>query len=82
MAQGVTYSSKMRCGFNAWRVISDGEIALEMPDGQCCDMSGAIDIAEKIMPSVWRIQTISGGKTDVEYRLFRGKWDAYTTTKD
>jgi hypothetical protein len=74
---GTTYSSKLQCTFHGWRVISDGEIALDMPDGVCCDMGGAIEIAEKIMPSVWRIATFSGGKPDTEYRLILGEWVAF-----
>ena len=71
---GTTYSSKLQCGFHGWRVLADGEIALDMPDGNCCDMDGAIEIAEKIMPSVWRIVTFSGGVMDTVYGNSRGKW--------
>ena len=76
MMTGTTYSSKLKCAFNAWRVIADGEIALELPAGNCCDMGGAIEIAEKIMPSVWRIATFMGGEPDTEYRFSGGKWSA------
>lgn len=73
---GTTYSSKLQCAFHGWRVLADGEIALDLPQNNCCDMSGAIEIAEKIMPSVWRIAVFADGKSDVEYRHVYGKWQA------
>ena len=77
MSEGVTYSSKLQCVFSGWRLLADGEIALDMPEGNCCDMGGAVEIAQKVMPSVWRIATFSGGKADTEYRLSLGKWSAH-----
>lgn len=73
---GTAYSSKLQCCFHGWRVIADGEIALYMPEDNCCNMDGAIEIAENIMPSVWRVATFSGVKQDTEYRLSLGKWTA------
>ncbi len=74
---GTTYSSKLKCAFHGWRVLADGEIALDMPENNCCDMSGAIEIAEVIMPSVWKILTFSGEVPDTAYILLNGKWGAY-----
>lgn len=76
---GTTYSSKLKCPFNGWRVIADGELALDLPADVCCDMGGAIEIAEKVMPAVWRIATFAGGTLDTEYRLECGKWVALCT---
>lgn len=70
------YSGKLMCCFSAWRVIADGELALEMPENNVCDMRGAIEIAETIMPSVWRIVTFEGEKPGTGYRLSLGKWAA------
>ena len=78
---GTTYSSKLKCAFHGWSVICDGEIALHLPDGDCCDMNGAIEIAQNIMPSVFRIATYSGGNTDTEYVLSGRKWAAFTPRK-
>ena len=58
-------------------MLADGEIVLEMPAGNCCDMRGVIGIAEKVMPMVWRITTIAGGLPDTEYRKMRGEWRSY-----
>lgn len=73
---GTTYSSKLQCAFHGWRVLADGEIALDLPQDNCCDMRGAIEIAETIMPSVWRIAVFADRKPDVEYRHWQGKWQA------
>ena len=72
--KAIAYSNELQCVFSAWRVLADSEIALEMPAGNCCDMTGAIEIAQKIMPSVWRIATFVDGKSDVEYRFWKGEW--------
>ena len=71
------YSSAMQCDWQAWRVLASGELALDMPNENCCDMQAAVDIAEKLMPSVWRIATFSGGAPDTEYRNVRGEWLAF-----
>jgi len=75
----VTWSSKLGCFFMAWKVITDGKLALEMPADNCCDMRGAIEMAEAIMPNVWLIATFSGGKADMEYRrtFEDNKWIAF-----
>ncbi len=77
MTIGKAYSSKLKCTFHGWEVIADGEIALNMPDEVCCDMRGAVEIAEVIMPSVFRIATFAGGKPDMEYLFSCGKWTAF-----
>lgn len=74
---GTAYSSKMKCTFLRWWVLADGEIAVDIPEGTHCDMDGTIEIAQKIMPSVWRIAVFAGKNIDVQYRLFLGKWAAY-----
>lgn len=77
MMNGATYSSKLQCAFNGWRVVDEGEIALDMPKHNCCNARGAIEIAQVIMPSVWKILTFSGGIPDTMYILIDGKWKAY-----
>jgi len=76
MTISFTYNRRLKCDFIAWRVLADGEIALDLPDGNCCDMTAAIEIAEKIMPAVRRIVTFVGGQPDTEYRLWKGDWMA------
>ena len=71
-----TYSTRMKCGWSSWRVVDDGHLALEMPAGQCCDMNAAIEIAEFLCPSVWCIDTFSGGRKDTMYVLTANGWEA------
>lgn len=75
--KGHTYSSKLQCVMNGWRVLEDGEIALDLPLGELCSMDGAIKMAESIMPSAWIISVCNEGKPVMEYRLSLGKWTAY-----
>ena len=74
---GSTYSKILHTTFNGWRVLSDGELALDMPADCCCDMRGAIKIAENIMPAVWRIATFADNQPDIEYRFCNGEWLAF-----
>ena len=76
--QKTTYSSALQCEWSAWRVLEHGQLALDMEDGECCDMNGAVCMAEAIMPGVFRIVTFAGDVPDTEYRLWQGKWGAYT----
>lgn len=73
-----TWSSALVCGWQAWRVVDDGHLALELPANNCCDMRGAIKTAEALCPMVWRIDTYSGGEPDMVYFLDTktGKWQA------
>lgn len=72
------YNDTLVCHFHGWRVVSENEIALDMPKLNCCDMRGAISIAEKIMPNVQRIYTFLDGVPDTEYRATNGKWTAHS----
>jgi hypothetical protein len=62
-----THSAVLHCSWTAWRVIDDGILALDMPENNCCDMRGAIKIAEAIHPFVWKIETFEGGRPDIVY---------------
>ena len=71
------WNSVLQCTWLSWRALSSGEIALDMPAYCCCDMRGAIRVAESLMPGVWRIATFAGGVPDTEYRNVYGVWKAY-----
>lgn len=64
-----TYSDLLQCNFQSIRVIAEGELAIDLPDLNCTDMSGAIIFAKSIMPDVHRIATYGDGIRDTEYRL-------------
>ena len=72
-----SFSSKLQCAFCGWRVIADGELALELPEMNYPGMAGAIEIATKVMPSVFRILVYAGNDLDMEYHGYDGKWKAF-----
>jgi hypothetical protein len=74
MKKPCAYSSKMQCAFIGWRVIADGELALDLPAGNYCDMTGAIEIALHVMPIVFRIVVFVDGAPDIQYCAPDGKW--------
>jgi hypothetical protein len=63
-----SYSSKMRCAFTGWRVLCDGELILDLPAQNHCDMKGALSIAQAIMPGVYRILVNVDDEPDIEYQ--------------
>ena len=68
------WSSGLQCDWVAWRVVDSGILRLDMPDFECCDMSGAIKTAKALCPTVRRIDTYSGGKLDTMYVMESDKW--------
>src|SRR3954451_6899810 len=52
---------------------------LYMADGECCDMSGAIELFQGIDPAVRAINTFSGDEPDTMYFRRGGEWTAYIT---
>lgn len=69
------WSDELQCFWRAWRVVSNGTLALELAEGDCCDMNAAIRIATQLMPCVSRISTYSGDVIDTEYRKSNGQWE-------
>lgn len=70
------WSSDLQCGWLSWTVVDGGILRLDMPDDNCCDMTGAIKAAEALCPLVWRIDTYAGGKPDTMYLLRGSEWKA------
>ena len=54
--------------------VTDDEVNLHFPDGECCDMGAAIKLATCATPSVLRIQTWSGEKRDTGYIKEGSEW--------
>lgn len=71
------YSSKLKCLWSALRPLDERAVALDLQDGNCCDMRGAIELAMAVNPKVQRIETFAGGVPDAEYRLGRSGWEAF-----
>lgn len=73
---GLTWSDDLQCEWWCIRVLADGQIALAIAEGHCCDMHGAIRVATAVMPEVWRIKTVAGTVEDTEYWKVDGEWRA------
>lgn len=56
------------------------ELLLYFPEGQCCDMSAAIRIAEGIDKDARQIQTFAGNIPDTVYNFVGKIWVAATIT--
>lgn len=50
---------------------------LHLPDLECCDMAGCLEIFTHIDPDVTRIETFSGRRPDTVYQRVDGTWTAY-----
>lgn len=72
-----TRSAVLQCRWSSWSVIDDGVLRLDMPEGQCCSIDGAIQVAQAMCPGVFRIDAYSGGVSDVTYINGRDGWKAY-----
>ena len=72
-----SWNKKLKCAFEAWRVLAENEIALHLPPNNICDMRGALEIAKSIMPAVTRIVVYVAEVPDVEYRSSANGWKAY-----
>src|SRR5438093_1079447 len=57
---------------------------IDMPEGSCTDMAGAIDLIRGIDPEARRIETFAGGKPDTSYlRDVKGdRWRAVMIDHD
>ena len=70
------WCSVLACEWISWAVVGDGILRLDMPEYQCCDMRGAIKIAQVLCPLVRRIDTYAGGALDITYSRRGGEWVA------
>lgn len=71
-----TRSTELQCRWSSWQVLDEHSLRLQLRKGNCCDMQGAIAIAERLMPGVIRILTYSGADKDTEYRRDGPTWRA------
>ncbi len=72
-----TYHPELQCdvlGIAYDFVTKLGIVHIE--EGDCTDMTGCIDVFQRIDPRVMQIQTIAGGRDDTRYARRRGQWIA------
>jgi hypothetical protein len=73
------WSKDLVCDWHSWEVnkTNPSALVLRLAPGQCCDMAGAIRVAQRLMPEVEAISTYSGDKPDVTYSRQGKDWQAY-----
>lgn len=74
---GKAWSADLQCSWESWTVHSDGQLELRLPEGNVCDMAGALKIAKAIEPDVFMVMVYVDGVIDVEYRRRGDEWTAY-----
>lgn len=70
------WSRDLMCNWIAWEA-SETEattLLLKLEDGHACDMSGAIRVAQNLMPNVECISVFSGAHLDIVYRHSTDGW--------
>jgi hypothetical protein len=67
MKEPSAYCQRLQCSFFSWAVNAEDELVLYLPKDNCCDMQGAIDVAEEIMPCIKKIIVRQGSVPDVMY---------------
>ena len=73
------YSEDLMCRWLSWTAVTDSILRLDLPKFNCCDMEGAIKVAQAICPKVCRIYVYSDGEIDATYMKKNGEW-MYCTT--
>jgi hypothetical protein len=69
------FSEELQCFWKRWEC--KNRTTLELYLGGCCDMTGCISIAQRLLPTVRRIQTFWDEDVDTLYVLENGKWESY-----
>lgn len=67
------WSRALGTGFHGWRVLDKTTLALDLPPHCACNLSGAVQIAQAILPSVRTIQTFAGGVESTRYEKAAGR---------
>lgn len=70
------YSARLQCYLRSVHVRAPGCLVIEVAEGGCTDMEGALELAYFVMPDVRLIVVYSGEVPDVVYRRVNGAWHA------
>ena len=69
------WSDELVCEWRSWTVIAPVALLLKMPEGQCCDMEGTVQLGQVLMPDVETIYTQVGEGMDTTYvKCADGTW--------
>ena len=76
MPKTAPFNDLLQCRIDDHELVPElGWVVLYLPPRNYCDMRGAIEFSQKVMPGVIRITAYRGDSPDVEYtRDPRGKW--------
>ena len=69
-------SAALQCRWRSWRVVGPRALAVDLPAGNCTDMSGAISVAQMLMPEVLELHTFRDGVVDTMHSCVGGRWQA------
>ncbi len=77
------WHSGLACNLDGIWFPSQSLVTLHFPGNNCCDMSGAIELATGLNPHVRRIETFSGDKPDTCYMVVAAEqWPDYQVHVD
>lgn len=68
----------LMCHWDSWRVISPRILRLDCPALNFCDMAGAIQVAQSLVPDVLHIDVYVDSKLDITYQVdpYGFAWEA------
>lgn len=58
---------RLQCRWLGWEPVKDDGLVLRVPEWNAPDMSGTIDIAKAVMPSVRMVTVMVGDRPDIRY---------------
>ena len=70
----MAWNEMLQCEWKSVRLVGDDTVQINLPPGNCADMTGAIEFATLVLPSVALIRTYSDSIRDAEYRKIGGTW--------
>lgn len=63
------YNEMLKCELNGYKTPKPGRVELYFPEGQCCDMTGAILLCRMIDSEVKVIPTFAKGRQETVYMM-------------
>lgn len=67
---------ELMCDCLGVEIPSPTHVIIRVPEGQCTDMSGAIQLAQRVAPDVSLVETWVGDARDTCYACLGGQWVA------
>lgn len=77
MHVGGEFHHLLQCVLDRYEISVDGGVRFYFPRNNCCDMSGAIQVAKSLSPSVSQVETFVDGNPDTIYVYQDGDWQSF-----